>query len=181
MAARAEHAPLEAVLAPLLASLPTHVEVEIDSPRWSFIKRTDEGLPALISPLPCPFNYGHLPGTTAADGDAIDAIVLGRRRGRGRTGRLAVLGLVDFVDQGVLDTKLVLGPKTEHRRRDGAALATFFFAYERYKRLSATLRSVTLRSNSPHGEEIATRGIYCLTRRDEAWRLSRWPGSRPSL
>ena len=34
------------------------VEVVIEIPRWSFLKRGSSGRIDFVSPLPCPFNYG---------------------------------------------------------------------------------------------------------------------------
>ena len=37
------------------------VDVVIEIPRWSFLKRGSTGHVDFISPLPCPFNYGSVP------------------------------------------------------------------------------------------------------------------------
>lgn len=44
---------------------PPEVEVVIEIPRGSFLKRGSTGHIDFISPLPCPFNYGSLPRPTA--------------------------------------------------------------------------------------------------------------------
>jgi hypothetical protein len=51
-----------------------NLTVVIDVPRGSFIKRDDDGAVDFVSPIPCPFNYGHVPGSLAEDGDAVDAV-----------------------------------------------------------------------------------------------------------
>lgn len=81
--------------------------VVIDVPRGSFIKRHDDGAFDFVSPIPCPFNYGHVPGSLAEDGDAVDAVVLGPRRPFGSTARVATRACVDFVDAGKSDPKWV--------------------------------------------------------------------------
>jgi inorganic pyrophosphatase len=81
--------------------------VVIDVPRGSFIKRDDEGAIDFISPIPCPFNYGHVPGTRADDGDALDAVVLGPRLPLGSTATVTVRERVDFIDAGCPDPKWV--------------------------------------------------------------------------
>jgi inorganic pyrophosphatase len=83
------------------------VEVLIEVPRLSFVKRDHDGSLQLVSPVPCPFNYGSLPGTRAGDGDPIDALVLGPRRPRGERVRLPARGVVRFVDAGAADPKWI--------------------------------------------------------------------------
>jgi len=81
--------------------------VVIDVPRGSFIKRNDDRIIDFVSPIPCPFNYGHVPGTLAADGDALDAVVLGPRLPLGSTARFTARARVDFIDAGRSDPKWV--------------------------------------------------------------------------
>lgn len=81
--------------------------VIIDVPRGSFVKRGDDGAIDFVYPLPCPFNYGHVPGTTAEDGDHADAVVLGRRLALGSRTSVLPRGRVNFVDAGCVDTKWV--------------------------------------------------------------------------
>jgi inorganic pyrophosphatase len=40
---------------------PPEIEVVIEVPRGSFLKRGSTGHVDFISPLPCPFNYGSVP------------------------------------------------------------------------------------------------------------------------
>jgi inorganic pyrophosphatase len=115
------------------------VEAVIEVSRGSLIKRRADGRLEFISPVPCPYNYGSLPGTRGGDGDPVDAIVLGPRVPRGTRVRLPVIAEIDFIDEGQVDTKLVLGvrPLTEGERR---GLETFFRVYALAKRLLARLR-----------------------------------------
>ncbi|MGZ5027747.1 MAG: inorganic diphosphatase, partial [Methylobacter sp.] len=53
------------------------VEVIIEIPRGSFMKRGSSGELDFISPLPCPFNYGSVPAFIGLDSDLLDAVVLG--------------------------------------------------------------------------------------------------------
>jgi inorganic pyrophosphatase len=57
---------------------PPEVEVVIEVPRFSFLKRGSTGRIDFISPLPCPFNYGSVPTHVGMEGDLLDALVLGR-------------------------------------------------------------------------------------------------------
>lgn len=81
--------------------------VVIDVPRGSFIKRDDDGKVDFVSPVPCPFNYGHVPGTRAEDGDAWDAVVLGPRLPLGSVTKTITRARVDFIDAGRSDPKWV--------------------------------------------------------------------------
>lgn len=131
------------------------LEVVIDVPRGSFIKRDDDGRVDYVSPLPCPFNYGSVPNTVSGDGDRLDALVLGPRLARGTRVTLPVLGLVHFVDAGESDPKYIcgagaLGP------RDRLLVALFFASYAYLKGALNRLR----------GKRGATRygGIQALVR-----------------
>jgi inorganic pyrophosphatase len=55
------------------------VDVVIEIPRGSFLKRGSTGHVDFISPLPCPFNYGSVPNYLGLEGDLLDAVVLGPR------------------------------------------------------------------------------------------------------
>ena len=68
---------------------PPEVEVIIEIPKGSFIKRGSTGQVDFVSPLPCPFNYGSVP--TTSDSRAICSMrwYWGRacKRGHGCTSR----------------------------------------------------------------------------------------------
>lgn len=110
------------------------VEVLIEVPRFSFVKRDHDGRVQLVSPLPCPFNYGSLPGTQAADGDPIDALVLGARRHRGERVRLPARGVVCFVDAGAADPKWICSA-AELTAADLREVERFFSVYVVAKRV----------------------------------------------
>jgi len=59
------------------SSEPLEVEVVIEIPRGSFLKRGSTGHIDFISPLPCPFNYGSVPNFLGLEGDLLDALILG--------------------------------------------------------------------------------------------------------
>lgn len=101
------------------------VRVRVEVPRFGFVKR-GAGRVEYVSPIPCPFNYGCVPGELAPDGDEVDAIVLGPRLRAGEEVEREVVARVRFVDDGVPDDKLVCGPM---RRGDRVALVVFFRAY----------------------------------------------------
>ncbi len=89
--------------------LSSRVLVEIEVPRWSFVKRQAGKGIEYVSPIPCPYNYGFLPGTTSEDGEPQDALVLGKRLRRGARVEVTVLGRVLFLDAGLRDDKLICG------------------------------------------------------------------------
>jgi inorganic pyrophosphatase len=104
------------------------LDVIIDVPRGSFIKRDDAGKVDYLSLLPCPFNYGSVPGTVSGDGDRLDALVLGPRLARGAQVRLPVRAKVDFVDAGDSDPKYVCSAEPLSAQ-DRLTVTTFFRAY----------------------------------------------------
>lgn len=119
--------------------LPRRVRVVIDTPRLSFLKRRDDGTIDFISPLPSPFNYGSVPGTSSADGDRIDAIVLGPRLPRGAEVERNVIAVARFVDAGVPDPKWVCADRPLGAA-DRALITAFFAIYVRLKRALNTAR-----------------------------------------
>jgi inorganic pyrophosphatase len=116
-----------------LPGLPREPEVLIESPRWSLVKRRGDGSVDFISPLPCPYNYGCIPGLQSDDGDPLDVVVLGPRLRRGQRLRVPVVGVVDFIDAGRGDPKVICSARPlGDRERIGVEL--FFRVYARFKR-----------------------------------------------
>lgn len=112
------------------------VEVEVEAPAGSFVKRRPDGTVDVVSPLPVPWNYGFVPGAEGGDGDPLDALLLGPRRPRGSRHRGVVLGVVHMVDAGATDDKLVVGRGPAPRR----AIRAFFTLYVVFKRVLYRLR-----------------------------------------
>ena len=88
------------------------VDVVIEVPRGSFIKRGSTGQVDFISPLPCPFNYGSVPAYLGLEGDLLDALVLGPRIPLGAHVRVKAWGAVMLTDRGMTDDKLIC---SDHR------------------------------------------------------------------
>lgn len=120
---------------------PSELEVLVEQPRASFIKRREDGSIDFISPLPCPFNYGSVPGTRADDGDREDALVLGARLPKGTRLSLPVLGRAHFFDAGVYDGKWVCGARLS--AADTRSIVLFFTLYAWAKRRLNTVRGLT--------------------------------------
>lgn len=124
-----------------MPDLPDLLEVVIEVPRWSLVKRRSDGRVDYVSPVPAPFNYGSVPGRIAEDGEPLDAVVLGSRLPRGHRGTYPVLGVIRFTDAGRRDDKVVCGqpPLTVGRL---IRLLAFFRAYALAKRGLNRLRGL---------------------------------------
>lgn len=123
----------------LLAALPSEPEVLVETSRWGFIKRRADGSVDFISPVPCPYNYGCIPGLDSGDGDPLDVIILGPRLPRGERRRMRVVGLIAFVDGGCGDPKVVCSPRPL-RAYERAGLELFFRVYAPFKWVLHLLR-----------------------------------------
>ncbi|MEM8609843.1 MAG: inorganic diphosphatase [Myxococcota bacterium] len=117
----------------------SRVTVVIDVPRGSFVKRGDDGSVDFIYPLPCPFNYGHIPGTVAEDGDADDAVVLGKRLPQGSRTESIPWARIHFVDAGKNDFKWICA-SAPLSRLDRLQVASFFRVYAAAKRAINRIR-----------------------------------------
>lgn len=126
----------------LLRVVPARIGVLVESPRGSFIKHRADGSVDFVSPLPCPFNYGCIPGTHGDDGDPLDVVLLGPRVERGTRVESTVLGLVGFVDAGRADHKLVCG-EPPLGSLDRVVLDLFFAVYAHAKRALGLARGVS--------------------------------------
>ena len=85
---------------------PCGVEVVIEVPRGSFLKRGSNGHVDFVSPLPCPFNYGAVPTLLGLEDDLLDALVLGPRLPFATRIRVTAWAAVTLTDRGMSDDKL---------------------------------------------------------------------------
>ncbi|MBE0550176.1 MAG: inorganic diphosphatase [Rubrivivax sp.] len=113
---------------------PAEVEVVIEVPRGSFLKRGSTGSIDFVSPVPCPFNYGSVPTLLGLEGDLLDALVLGPRLPLGTRTRVKAWGAVTLTDRGMSDDKLIC---CDHRPSAAQirAVLRFFHLYARCKGL----------------------------------------------
>jgi len=113
---------------------PPEVDVVIEIPRGSFLKRGSTGRVDFVSPLPCPFNYGSVPSHVGLEGDLLDALVLGSRLALGTRVRIKAWGAVILTDRGMTDDKLVCSeqPLSPAERRN---VLRFFHFYAKCKGL----------------------------------------------
>jgi inorganic pyrophosphatase len=146
---------------------PPEVEVVIEVPRGSFLKRGSTGRVDFISPLPCPFNYGSVPSHIGLEGDLLDALVLGPRLALGTRVRVKAWGAVTLTDRGMSDDKLVCGTRapTAAQRRN---LLRFFRFYAKCKGLLNAWRSRSGR-NACDGWCTAHFALARARLRDDAW------------
>lgn len=114
-------------------SLPS-VEVVIEIPRGSFLKRGSSGKIDFVSPLPCPFNYGSVPAWIGLEGDLLDAVVLGPRLRAGTLIRIPARGAVGLTDRGLYDDKLICSHAPVNPRQKSQILVFFRF-YAQAKRM----------------------------------------------
>ena len=117
-----------------LPGLPAEPEVLIECPRWSLVKRRADGSIDFISPVPCPYNYGSIPGFQSGDGDPLDVVVLGPRLRGGSRLHMPVVGVVDFLDAGQADPKVICSARPLGER-ERLGVERFFRLYARFKQV----------------------------------------------
>lgn len=130
------------------------IEVVIEIPRGSFLKRGSSGELDFISPVPCPFNYGSVPAFIGLDGDLLDAVVLGPRLPLGATVKIHALGAVRMIDQGFYDDKLICSrsPISPWKKR---LILLFFMIYAKAKSLINLTRGCKGRNSCEGWHEAA--------------------------
>jgi inorganic pyrophosphatase len=143
------------------------LEVLIEVPRGSFIKRGSTGHVDFVSPLPCPFNYGSVPQYIGLEGDLLDAVVLGPRLPFGTRTRVRAWGAVVLTDRGMTDDKLICShaPLSARERR---RVLRFFHFYAKCKGLLNLLRRRPGR-NACDGWCDADAAIARARVRDASW------------
>jgi len=146
---------------------PPQLEVVIEIPRGSFLKRGSTGRVDFISPLPCPFNYGSIPTMLGMEGDLLDAVVLGPRLPLGSRVTVRVWGAVILADRGMTDDKLICSdrPVTFSERQN---VLRFFSLYAKCKGLLNIWRRRPGR-NACDGWCEAAEAIARARPRNDAW------------
>jgi inorganic pyrophosphatase len=119
----------------------SQLEVVIEIPRGSFLKRGSTGQVDFVSPLPCPFNYGSVPAYIGGEGDLLDAVVLGPRLAAGAQVTVEAWGSVGLHERFMYDDKLVCSslPITSKQKRN---ILFFFEIYARCKGLLNRFRGL---------------------------------------
>jgi len=144
------------------------VDVVIEVPRGSFLKRGSTGHIDFVSPLPCPFNYGSVPIYLGLEGDLLDALVLGPRLALGVRIRVKAWGAITLTDRGMSDDKLICSdqPLTATERRN---VLRFFHLYAKCKGLLNVWRRRPGR-NACEGWCEASQALARARLRDATWR-----------
>ena len=143
------------------------VDVVIEVPRGSFLKRGSTGHVDFVSPLPCPFNYGSVPSYLGLEGDLLDAVVLGPRLSLGTQVRVKAWGAVILTDRGMTDDKLICShhPLNSAERRK---VLRFFRFYAKCKGLLNAWRRRPGR-NACEGWCEAAQALARARPRDGTW------------
>ena len=115
------------------------LEVVIEIPCGSFLKRGSTGKLDFVSPFPCPFNYGSAEKYIGLEGDLLDAVVLGTRLRRGTRVTVRAYGAVGLTDRGLYDDKLICSHRPVEPWQRFLVLL-FFRIYARCKGLLNILR-----------------------------------------
>ncbi len=147
---------------------PPEVDVLVEIPRGSFLKRGSTGHIDFVSPLPCPFNYGSVPTHIGLEGDLLDALVLGPRLALGTQLRVKAWGAVTLTDRGMSDDKLICSAQPLQPAERQRVLRFFAF-YARCKGWLNFWRGRPGR-NACDGWLPAREALARATRRDETWR-----------
>lgn len=146
---------------------PPELDIVIEVPRGSFLKRGSMGHIDFVSPLPCPFNYGAVPQLLGLEGDLLDAVVLGPRLKLGSELRLKAWGAVTLMDRGMRDDKLICCDhplsKAEYEK-----ILRFFRFYAKCKGLLNILRRHPGR-NACEGWIDARAALARARPRDASW------------
>jgi len=153
--------------APPLAPDAPVLEVVIEVPRGSFLKRGSSGRVDFVSPLPCPFNYGSVPTLLGLEGDLLDALVLGPRLPYGARVKSRAWGAVTLMDRGMVDDKLVCRANRPSSAECQAVLR-FFRLYATCKWLLNRWRGRGGR-NACEGWISASLALARARPRDDSW------------
>jgi inorganic pyrophosphatase len=146
---------------------PPEVDVVIEIPRGSFLKRGSTGHVDFISPLPCPFNYGAVPGLLGLEDDLLDAVVLGPRLPLGTRIRVKAWGAVVLTDRGMTDDKLICSARPL-RPSERRSVLRFFRFYAKCKGLLNLWRRRPGR-NACEGWCEADQALARARPRDDTW------------
>lgn len=150
------------------------LEVVIEIPRGSFLKRGSTGKLDFISPFPCPFNYGSVDSYIGLEGDLLDAVVLGPRLLRGKRITVPAVGAVGLTDRGMYDDKVICSPVpvTPWQR---FLILLFFRIYARCKGILNFFRGRPGRNGCNGWCDAAAAISRARPRKDEKWEGSNIP------
>ncbi|RMB56398.1 inorganic diphosphatase [Dokdonia sinensis] len=99
----------------------TNTKIEYHPKTKKFTPDQRNGKTRIIEFLPYPANYGFIPGTLSeknkgGDGDALDILVLCPTLKTGTVIEVTPIAMIDLLDDGEMDTKILAIPADEHLR-----------------------------------------------------------------
>ena len=151
-------------------SEPPELDVVIEIPKGSFLKRGSTGQIDFISPLPCPFNYGSVPRLLGLEGDLLDAVVLGPRLPLNTRLTVKARGAVTLTDRGMTDDKLICsGHPLSYRERQN--VLRFFRFYAKCKGFLNFFRGRSGRNACDGWCEVSI-ALMRARPRDASWKKS---------
>lgn len=103
------------------------VEVVVEIPKGSFLKRGSDAQIDFVSPLPCPFNYGSIHEFIGGEGDYLDAVVMGKRLTLGSRITVFAYGAVGLSERYMYDDKLICSQNPISERERLAVVGFFHF------------------------------------------------------
>ena len=114
----------------------TIAKFEVDKATGAVVQDIKDGKPRFVAFLPYPSNYGMIPKTMSAtedggDGDPLDVLVLGPALSRGEVVPIRLIGVLELLDGGEADDKLVAVPLTPGPRNPFAHYQTLAELRER--------------------------------------------------
>ena len=144
------------------------LEVVIEIPCGSFLKRGSNGKVDFVSPFPCPFNYGSVEEFVGMEGDLLDAVVLGPRLPRGTRVTVRAFGAVGLTDRGMYDDKLICSYHPVGRWQRSRILLFFTF-YAKCKWLLNLFRGHAGRNACEGWGDPKTAIARANPRNEEVW------------
>ena len=99
----------------------TNTKIEYQTATERFAPDEADGKDRVIDFLPYVANYGFIPSTLmdparGGDGDALDVLVLGETQATGTLLRVKPIAVLDLIDRGEVDTKIIAVPVLDEQR-----------------------------------------------------------------
>ena len=122
----------------------SNLKLEYNPKKRQFLPDTLNGKARIIDFLGYPGNYGFIPSTymgkeSGGDGDPLDVLVLSPAQPTGSVISILPIGLLELMDEGELDTKIIAVPADPAQRSIQAAnFQEFLLRYDGARRIVET-------------------------------------------